>query len=29
MVCLLITLPLAFVLSKLVEYLSKQIEKTL
>ena len=29
MVCLLITLPLAFVLSKLVEYLSKQIEKAL
>ena len=29
MVCLLITLPVAFVLSKLVEYLSKQIEKAL
>lgn len=28
-VCLLITLPLAFVLSKLVEYISKQIEKAL
>lgn len=28
-VCLLVTLPLAFVLSKLVEYLSKQIEKAL
>lgn len=28
-VCLLITLPLAFVLSKLIEYLSKQIEKAL
>ena len=28
-VCLLVTLPLAFVLSKLVEYISKQIEKAL